>query len=207
MQQIPNYLNARQKLFCHWFALTHDAQGAADRCFRAPEKREEALLLLQTPLAQDYLRQVEAALGGEGLTATAEEGYRRLAFGPVTDAVRLMFPTEDETPPLEEMDLYNISKISQAKGGLEITFFDRLEALDRLGIWYCGGKNAPYIWMRCPGGMGSWEFFDYLLQEIQVVGTPGEGFGACGEGYFRFSTFGSPEDTKEAAERLVKLLG
>lgn len=132
MQQIPNYLNARQKLFCHWFALTRDAQGAADRCFRAPEKREEALRLLQTPLAQDYLRQVEAALGGEGLTATAEEGYRRLAFGPVTDAVRLMFPAEDETPPLEEMDLYNISKISQAKGGLEITFFDRLEALDRL---------------------------------------------------------------------------
>ena len=79
-------------------------------------------------------------------------------------------------------------------------------ALDKLGIWYCGGKNAPYIWMKCPVGMGSWEFFDYLLHEIQVVGTPGEGFGACGEGYFRFSTFGSPEDTKEAAERLVKLL-
>ena len=81
-----------------------------------------------------------------------------------------------------------------------------MEALDKLGIWYCGGKNAPYIWMKCPNGMGSWEFFDYLLHEIQVVGTPGEGFGACGEGYFRFSTFGSPVDTKEAAERLVKLL-
>ena len=81
-----------------------------------------------------------------------------------------------------------------------------MEALDKLGIWYCGGKNAPYIWMKCPNGMGSWEFFDYLLHEIQVVGTPGEGFGACGEGYFRFSTFGSPKDTKEAAERLVKLL-
>ena len=81
-----------------------------------------------------------------------------------------------------------------------------MEALDKLGIWYCGGKNAPYIWMKCPNGMGSWDFFDYLLHEIQVVGTPGEGFGACGEGYFRFSTFGSPEDTKEAAERLVKLL-
>ena len=81
-----------------------------------------------------------------------------------------------------------------------------MEALDQLGIWYCGGKNAPYIWMKCPNGMGSWEFFDYLLHEIQVVGTPGEGFGTCGEGYFRFSTFGSPEDTKEAAERLVKLL-
>lgn len=81
-----------------------------------------------------------------------------------------------------------------------------MEALDTLGIWYCGGKNAPYIWMRCPDNMGSWEFFDYLLNEIQVVGTPGEGFGACGEGYFRFSTFGSPEDTKEAARRLVELL-
>ena len=81
-----------------------------------------------------------------------------------------------------------------------------MEALDKLGIWYCGGKNAPYIWMRCPENMGSWEFFDYLLNEIQVVGTPGEGFGACGEGYFRFSTFGSPEDTKEAARRLVELL-
>lgn len=82
-----------------------------------------------------------------------------------------------------------------------------MEALDQLGIWYCGGKNAPYIWQQCPNGMGSWEFFDYLLQEIQVVGTPGEGFGACGEGYFRFSTFGSPEDTQEAAKRLVCLLG
>lgn len=81
-----------------------------------------------------------------------------------------------------------------------------MEALEQLGIWYCGGKNAPYIWMKCPGGMSSWEFFDYLLREIQVVGTPGEGFGACGEGYFRFSTFGSPEDTEEAARRLVALL-
>lgn len=82
-----------------------------------------------------------------------------------------------------------------------------MEALDQLGIWYCGGKNAPYIWMKCPNGMGSWEFFDYLLNEIQVVGTPGEGFGACGEGFFRFSTFGDPDDTKEAAKRLMRLLG
>lgn len=81
-----------------------------------------------------------------------------------------------------------------------------MEVLDSLGIWYCGGKNAPYIWMQCPNGMGSWEFFDYLLHEIQVVGTPGEGFGACGEGYFRFSTFGSKEDTIEAARRLRQLL-
>ena len=81
------------------------------------------------------------------------------------------------------------------------------DALDRIGIWYCGGKNAPYIWLRCPDEMASWEFFDLLLQKIQVVGTPGEGFGACGEGYFRFSTFGSREDTARAAERLIGLLG
>lgn len=80
------------------------------------------------------------------------------------------------------------------------------EVFDKLGIWYCGGKNAPYIWIKCPNDMGSWEFFDYLLKEIQVVGTPGEGFGKCGEGYFRFSTFGSPEDTKEAANRIYNLL-
>ena len=80
------------------------------------------------------------------------------------------------------------------------------DALDKLGIWYCGGKNAPYIWMKCPRGMSSWEFFYFLLEKAQIVGTPGEGFGECGEGFFRFSTFGSPEDTKTAAERLVKLL-
>ncbi len=81
-----------------------------------------------------------------------------------------------------------------------------MEALDACGIWYCGGKNAPYIWMKCPEGFGSWEFFDRLLNEAQIVGTPGEGFGACGEGYFRFSTFGDPEDTRIAAERLKQLL-
>ena len=81
-----------------------------------------------------------------------------------------------------------------------------MEALDEAGIWYCGGENSPYIWMKCPDGMSGWEFFDYLLNEIQVVGIPGDGFGECGKGYFRFSTFGSPEDTKEAAKRLCKLL-
>lgn len=81
-----------------------------------------------------------------------------------------------------------------------------MAALDKAGVCYWGGKNAPYIWMQCPGGMGSWEFFDKLLNEIQVVGTPGEGFGACGEGFFRFSTFGDPADTREAADRLLRLL-
>ena len=132
MQQEKNYLNARQKLFCHWFALTRDARGSAARCWKAPEKLAEALTLLETPAARSYLAEVEAAMGGAGRLATAEEGYRKLAFGAVTDAVRLMFPTEGETPPIGEMDLFNIAKLSQAKGGLEVTFFDRLAALDRL---------------------------------------------------------------------------
>lgn len=82
-----------------------------------------------------------------------------------------------------------------------------MDAFERIGIWYCGGRNSPYIWLKCPDDMGGWEFFDYLLNEIQVVGIPGEGFGACGKGYFRFSAFGDPDDTKEAADRLCKLLG
>ena len=82
-----------------------------------------------------------------------------------------------------------------------------MAALDKLGIWYCGGENAPYIWMKCPNGMDSWSFFDYLLNEIQVVGTPGAGFGECGEGYFRLSSFGDTEDTKEAAARILGLRG
>ena len=81
-----------------------------------------------------------------------------------------------------------------------------MDALDQAGIRYWGGINAPYIWMQCPDGMGSWEFFDLLLNQIQVIGTPGEGFGACGEGFFRFSTFGDPADTREAAKRLLNLL-
>lgn len=81
------------------------------------------------------------------------------------------------------------------------------ETLSRLGIWYTGGKNAPYIWMACPDRFTSWEFFDTLLREAQVVGTPGEGFGKCGEGYFRFSAFGNSADTAEAMHRMEQLLG
>lgn len=77
---------------------------------------------------------------------------------------------------------------------------------DELGISYTGGKNSPYIWLKCPNGMGSWEFFDYLLNEIQVVGTPGEGFGPNGKGWFRLTAFGSHENTEEAMKRLKTLL-
>ena len=79
-------------------------------------------------------------------------------------------------------------------------------ALDELGIYYTGGKNSPYIWLKCPNGMGSWEFFDLLLKEANVVGTPGEGFGENGAGYFRLTSFGDRESTVEAVERIKKLL-
>ena len=76
------------------------------------------------------------------------------------------------------------------------------DALDECGVWYCGGKNSPYIWLRCPGNMKSWEFFDWLLENCGVVGTPGVGFGECGEGYFRLTAFGDAEKTKVAAQRI-----
>ncbi len=80
-------------------------------------------------------------------------------------------------------------------------------ALDELGIKYTGGKNSPYIWLKCPNGMGSWEFFDKLLEEANVVGTPGAGFGKNGEGWFRLTAFGDADRTKEAMERIKKMLG
>ena len=80
------------------------------------------------------------------------------------------------------------------------------DALDELGIWYTGGVNSPYIWLQCPNGMGSWEFFDFLLENANVVGTPGAGFGENGEGFFRLTAFGDRDNTKEAVERIKAAL-
>ena len=79
------------------------------------------------------------------------------------------------------------------------------DTLDKCNIWHVGGKHSPYIWLKCPNNMTSWEFFDYLLEKIQVVGTPGSGFGKNGEGYFRLTSFGSKENTLEAMQRFEKL--
>lgn len=80
------------------------------------------------------------------------------------------------------------------------------DTMDELGVFYTGGKNSPYIWLQCPNGMKSWDFFDLLLNEAQVVGTPGSGFGKNGEGFFRLTAFGSEETTVEACARIKKLL-
>ena len=80
-----------------------------------------------------------------------------------------------------------------------------LEGLSTAGFSVSGGKNAPYIWLKTPDQMTSWEFFDYLLEKAHIVGTPGSGFGAHGEGYFRLTAFGSYENTLEAIERIKNL--
>lgn len=80
------------------------------------------------------------------------------------------------------------------------------DTMTELGIKFTGGINSPYIWLKCPDNMGSWEFFDYLLNEINVVGTPGEGFGENGKGWFRLTAFGDYENTVEAMNRLKNLL-
>lgn len=79
------------------------------------------------------------------------------------------------------------------------------DGLKEVGCEVYGGVNAPYIWLRVPEGMTSWEFFDLLLEEASVVGTPGSGFGPSGEGYFRLTAFGTYENTVEAMERLKKM--
>ena len=81
------------------------------------------------------------------------------------------------------------------------------DTLKSCGIWHVGGKHSPYIWLKCPNDMDSWTFFDYLLENAQVVGTPGAGFGKNGDGYFRLTSFGSKENTAEAMERFKKLFG
>lgn len=79
------------------------------------------------------------------------------------------------------------------------------EGLADAGYEVYGGVNAPYIWLKVPDNKTSWEFFDTLLNEVQVVGTPGVGFGANGEGYFRLTAFGTYENTKEALNRIKNL--
>ncbi len=78
------------------------------------------------------------------------------------------------------------------------------EGLKKKNIKFYGGTHSPYIWMQCPNGMKSWEFFDFLLSKLAIVGTPGAGFGKMGEGYFRLTAFGSRENTIEAMERMEK---
>ncbi len=84
------------------------------------------------------------------------------------------------------------------------TIYDGLKAC---GFTVYGAKNSPYVWLKTPDNMKSWDFFDLLLEKIQVVGTPGEGFGPSGEGYFRLTAFGSAENTEKAVARIKDYFG
>lgn len=79
------------------------------------------------------------------------------------------------------------------------------DTLREMGIWFIGGDNSPYIWLKCPSGKTSWEFFDFLLENANLVGTPGAGFGEMGEGFFRLTAFGKRENVIEACERIKKV--
>ncbi len=112
----------------------------------------------------------------------------------VQKAAAAVFSPEGRKETMENIDYYRENAKILA------------DTLDALGIRYTGGKNSPYIWMECPNGMKSWEFFDYLLENAGVVGTPGAGFGKNGEGFFRLTAFNDHENTKEAAMRISQLL-
>ncbi len=79
-----------------------------------------------------------------------------------------------------------------------------IEALNSRNIWYAGGINSPYIWLKCPEGLTSWDYFDLLLTKYNIVGTPGSGFGSAGEGFFRLTAFGDRENIIKATNRLVE---
>lgn len=102
--------------------------------------------------------------------------------------------TEEGKKQVKEMVGYYMNNASTILSGLR-----------EAGFSVSGGVNAPYIWLKTPDNMTSWEFFDYLLEKANVVGTPGSGFGPSGEGYFRLTAFGSYENTLEAIQRIKKL--
>ena len=112
---------------------------------------------------------------------------------PVQRAAEAVFTDEGQRQIRQNIDYY------RRNAGLIA------DTLKGIGISFTGGINSPYIWMKCPDGMGSWDFFDYLLNEIQVVGTPGEGFGRNGAGWFRLTAFNSYENTQEAMERIKRI--
>ena len=113
---------------------------------------------------------------------------------PIQRGAEAVFTPEGQKQTHEAIDYYRRNAKVMA------------DALTELGIKFTGGINSPYIWLKCPNNMGSWEFFDYLLNNIQVVGTPGEGFGKNGNGWFRLTAFNTLENTTEAMNRLKELV-
>ena len=112
---------------------------------------------------------------------------------PVQRAAEAVFTEEGQKQIRKAIDYYHRNAKVMA------------DTLTELGISFTGGINSPYVWLKCPDNMGSWEFFDYILEKINVVGTPGEGFGKNGAGWFRLTAFGTYENTVEAMRRMKEL--
>ncbi len=103
------------------------------------------------------------------------------------------------------------TEIGQKQVGENLLYYKKnaeiiSHSMDEMKIWYTGGKNSPYIWLKCPNSMDSWEFFDLLLNDLNIVGTPGSGFGRNGQGFFRLTAFGTHQDTIEAMKRLKSFI-
>ncbi|MDD6824878.1 MAG: LL-diaminopimelate aminotransferase [Oscillospiraceae bacterium] len=113
---------------------------------------------------------------------------------PVQRAAEAVFTEEGQKQIRKAIDYYHRNAKVMA------------DTLTELGISFTGGLNSPYVWLKCPDNMGSWEFFDYILEKINVVGTPGEGFGKNGAGWFRLTAFGTYENTVEAMRRMKECM-
>ena len=127
------------------------------------------------------------------VTALAPEGPE--------EVYQAMVFAEDEDDALNQLEEQLKEQVAYYMNNAQYI----LKGLQEAGFTVSGGVNAPYIWLKAPNGMTSWEFFDYLLENVNVVGTPGSGFGPSGEHYFRLTAFGSYENTVEAVDRLKKI--
>ncbi len=139
----------------------------------------------------------ELSFGGVSLNRLWERRQSTKMNGvsyPVQRAAEAVFSTEGKRGVRENIAYYKANAKTM------------LEGLAKAGFEVFGGVNSPYVWLRVPKGLTSWQFFDLLLEKAGVVGTPGSGFGSCGEGYFRLTSFNTAENTRKAVERIVKTL-
>jgi len=113
----------------------------------------------------------------------------------VQRAAEAVFSPEGQKQIMESIDYYRQNAAIIVK------------AMNDMNIWFTGGTNSPYVWFKCPNNMMSWDFFDLLLTQANVNGTPGSGFGKNGDHFFRLTAFGNKENTQEAMERFKKLIG
>ena len=151
--------------------------------------------LNQLQLSLQFGPSAEATAHRELLTRSKVTTWIRHALAVDAEiTVRIVDTEEGQKQIQETLDIYRKNAAVILAGAKEA------------GLSACGGVNSPYVWLTVPEGMTSWDFFDFLLNEAEIICTPGSGFGPCGEGYVRLTSFNTPELTKEAVERMKKAL-